>query len=187
MCACPKKLGHTSDHRNRAEPMNVIPVMLSKAAPVPLGGQATFQKTVGRILNSLKAQGVLRELLPTVSRPGNASGCGPMRCVSRGRPPSPAGGIPAQGGGVVAREQPQRHIQSDTTKGAPRHSSTVLGRGSVVALLLRRILRRRAYWHRRHYIHLQRAGECVYQARVASLPLCNTGATVKRRILCGLS
>src|SRR5690625_3575702 len=66
----------------------------------------------------------------------------------RGRSRSPACGIPAQGGCLQSREQPQRRLQSPAAEGTARHPEALLERRAVVAVLFRFKLRRRADFHR---------------------------------------
>src|SRR5690606_38946589 len=66
----------------------------------------------------------------------------------RGRSRSPACGIPAQGGCLQSREQPQRRLQSPAAEGTARHPETLLERGTVVAVLLRLKLWWSADFHR---------------------------------------
>src|SRR5690606_6289683 len=66
----------------------------------------------------------------------------------RGRSRSPACGIPAQGGCLQSREQPQRRLQSPAAEGTARHPEALLERGTVVAVLLRLKLWWSADFHR---------------------------------------
>src|SRR5690625_1941481 len=73
----------------------------------------------------------------------------------RGRSRSPACGIPAQGGCLQSRDQPQRRLQSPAAQGTARLPEALLERRAVVAVLFRFKLRRRADFHRAPVIKYQ--------------------------------